>query len=215
MITVVAANLTRSRVAAFPAARSDADRLERQHHRPPGGSVLITGRHACLPLRVAAPDSLACRWGNSSPASGIAPPPVRRHVDVTSYRASGTVWLLQRGRVVISQRSRHIGRRSDDVASPATWAIASSALAISSSAAPAASARPVLHSRHTPGDQVATHALPAAAPRPWDPEPTTRLDQARIRPGLRRSLRRTSPACAGSPGISPSDPPDSPTVTAP
>src|SRR4249920_1497899 len=47
MITAVAANLTRSRVAAFPAARSYADRLERQHHRPPG-SVLITGRHACL-----------------------------------------------------------------------------------------------------------------------------------------------------------------------
>src|SRR5215467_1278413 len=42
--------------------------------------------------------------------------------------------------------------------SPATGAMASSTSAISSSLAPAASARPVLHSRHTRGAPMATHA---------------------------------------------------------
>jgi hypothetical protein len=40
--------------------------------------------------------------------------------------------------------------------SPATGAMASSTPAISSSLAPAARARPVLHSRHTAGDPMAT-----------------------------------------------------------
>jgi hypothetical protein len=62
--------------------------------------------------------------------------------------------------------------------SPATGAIVSSTPAISSLVAPAASARPALHSRHTAGDPRATGAAIAAAPRSWDPGPMPRLDQA-------------------------------------
>src|SRR5262249_45318941 len=42
-------------------------------------------------------------------------------------------------------------------------------------------------------------------PRSWHPGPMSWPDQAQAWPRWRRSLRRSSPACAASPGISPSD----------
>ena len=111
--------------------------------------------------------------------------------------------FLQRGRDVVAERGRHIGSGATIRPSPATGAIASSTSAISSSLAPAASARPVLHSRQTAGDPMATDTPTCSSAAVLGSRADCRPGQARARPRLRRSLRRSSPACATSPGISP------------
>src|ERR1019366_744161 len=63
-----------------------------------------------------------------------------------------------------------------------------------------------LHSTHTADDPMATDTQLEATPQSWDPGSTCRPGQAQARPRLRRSLRRSSPACAESPRISPSGP---------
>jgi hypothetical protein len=72
--------------------------------------------------------------------------------------SSVAVWFLQRGLDVIAERDRHLGGGGHDPAEPGHRAMASSTPAISSSLAPAASARPVLHSRHTVDDPMAADA---------------------------------------------------------
>jgi hypothetical protein len=75
------------------------------------------------------------------------------------------IGFLQRGRDVIPEGGRHLGAAATTRLSPVTGAIASSMSAISSSLAPAASARPALHTRQTAGDPGPPTPLPEAMPR--------------------------------------------------
>ena len=70
---------------------------------------------------------------------------------------------------------------------------------------PAASARPALHSRQTAGDPIATNTATCSA-AVLGSRADIPAGPSRARPGLRRSIHRSSPACAKSPGISPSGP---------
>jgi hypothetical protein len=102
----------------------------------PGGLTVGSSCHqgSCRPILF--------RWLGSRRAPVSLVPPARRPDQ--SY--------------IIPERGRHAGRGGTTRPSPVTGAMASSTSAISSSVAPAASARPALHSRHTAEDPMATHA---------------------------------------------------------
>ena len=68
-----------------------------------------------------------------------------------------------------------------------------------------ASARPALHSGQTAGDPIATNTATCSA-AVLGSRADIPAGPSRARPGLRRSIHRSSPACAKSPGISPSGP---------
>lgn len=112
----------------------------------------------------------------------------------------------QRGFEVIPESDCQAGHGGDDAAEPATGAMASSTPVISSSVAPAASARVTLHSRQTAGAPVAATAATRASSAVWHPGDAPRAGPARAWRAVRQRSRRRSPACARSPGTWPPGP---------